>query len=204
QQAHGSMAHDGRNAVLALNDFLSRMREYRETLNDRVTELPVTPEASKRADVSPTMVEGGYSENIVPDRAAATFYRTVLPDETIEQARSEIRELIGDSERATAADRFEYEEIMYAEPTQVDADCEVANVFESRILDFFSDTAPVYSPGSDDQRFVVNDGGVDQCIVYGPGLLEQAHVADEYVPVSELRTATKVMAASTADLMGAL
>jgi len=39
---------------------------------------------------------------------------------------------------------------------------------------------------------------------HGPGPLDQAHVADEYVPIERLVTATKVMAASTAELLGVL
>jgi succinyl-diaminopimelate desuccinylase len=35
-------------------------------------------------------------------------------------------------------------------------------------------------------------------------LLDQAHVADEYVPVAEVATAATVMATATADLMGTL
>jgi succinyl-diaminopimelate desuccinylase len=91
---------------------------------------------------------------------------------------------------------------MFAEPASVPEDCAVARTYTENILEFYDETDPVVSPGSDDQRFVVNDAGIEECIVYGPGLLEQAHVVDEYVPVEEIVTAAKVMAASTADLMG--
>ena len=91
---------------------------------------------------------------------------------------------------------------MFAAPASVPADCTVSQTFTENIREFYDDTDPVVSPGSDDQRFVVNDAGIEECIVYGPGRLDQAHVADEYVPLDELVTAAKVMAASTADLMG--
>ncbi len=202
-QAHGCMAHDGENAVMAMNDFLTRVGEYREELHGRTTDLPVTPEESKRADISATMIDAGYSENVVPDRCTATFYRVLVPEEDVADARREVRDLMAETREETGAD-VEYEEIMFAEPTAVPEDCRVAQTYLEHIGSFYEDPGVVLSPGSDDQRFVVNDAGIEECIVYGPGLLDQAHVADEYVPVEEVTTAATVMATATADLMGTL
>jgi succinyl-diaminopimelate desuccinylase len=201
EKAHGCMAHDGANAVSAMNEFLTRVEAYREELHERTTDLPVTPPESRRADISTTMLDAGYSENVVPDRCRATFYRVLVPGESVEDAREEVYGLMTGAEETTGH-AFDYEEIMFAEPTSVPADCTVATTYTDNILEFYDDTQPVVSPGSDDQRFVVNDAGIEECIVYGPGLLDQAHVVDEYVPIDEVLTATKVMAASTADLMG--
>lgn len=200
-KAHGCMAHNGANAVSAMQEFLGRVHEYEDELHARSTDLPVTPEESRRADISTTMMDAGYSENVVPDRCQATFYRVLVPGESVDSAREEVRSLMDESEAATGH-AFEYEEIMFAEPALVPEDGTVATTYTENILAFYEGTEPVVSPGSDDQRFVVNDAGIEECIVYGPGLLDQAHVVDEYVPVSELVTATKVMAASTADLLG--
>jgi succinyl-diaminopimelate desuccinylase len=93
---------------------------------------------------------------------------------------------------------------MFAEPAIVSADCRVSQVYTEEITRQLGESDFVVSPGSDDQRFVVNDAGIGECIVYGPGPLDQAHVADEYVPIERLVTATKVMAASTAELLGVL
>jgi succinyl-diaminopimelate desuccinylase len=203
QKAHGCMAHDGHNAVTAMNDFLTRIGEYEDELHDRTTDLPVTPEESRTADISVTMLDAGYSENVVPDRCQATFYRVLVPSETVERAREEIHELIADAESASDT-AFEYEEIMFAEPASVPQDCTISETYAEQILEFYDEREFVVSPGSDDQRFVVNDAGIEECIVYGPGRLDQAHVVDEYVPIDEMLTAAKVMAASMADLMGEL
>ena len=203
EKAHGSMAHDGANAVMAMNDFLTRIGEYRDRLHDRRTDLPVTPEASRVADISATMIDAGYSENVVPDRCTAKFYRVLGPEESVADAREEIEALMAATEAATGT-ATEYEEIMFAEPTAVPDDGVAATTYLEEIGRFHDDPGVVVSPGSDDQRFVVNDAGIEECIVYGPGLLDQAHVADEYVPIEEVVTATKVMATATADLMGVL
>jgi succinyl-diaminopimelate desuccinylase len=199
--AHGCMAHGGANAVMAMTDFLSRVDEYEAELHDRTTDLPVTPPESRQADISATMLDAGYSENVIPDRCQATFYRVLVPGESIEGARAEIHNLMSQAEDATGH-AFDYEEIMFAEPASVPEDCAVSETYMNRVREFHPDPEFVVSPGSDDQRFVVNDAGIEECIVYGPGLLDQAHVVDEYVPVEEILTAAKVMAASTADLVG--
>jgi len=203
EKAHGCMAQNGRNAVTAMTDFLSRIGDYRARLHERTTDEPVIPVESRRADVSATMLDAGHSENVVPDRSTATFYRVLVPEETVADARDEIRDLMGAAAAATGA-AFDYEEIMFAEPTTVPRDCTVAEAFAREIRPFHGDPEFVVSPGSDDQRFVVNDAGIRECVVYGPGLLEQAHVADEYVPPSEVVTAAKVMATAAADLLGVL
>ncbi|MFP9190591.1 ArgE/DapE family deacylase [Natronosalvus vescus] len=203
EKAHGCMAHDGHNAVMAMNDFLTRIDAYRDRLHERTTDEPVVPSESARADISATMIDAGYSENVVPDRCTSTFYRVLVPEESVESAREEIQTLMAETEAATGT-RVEYEEIMFAEPAIVSRDCTVAQSFAREIEPHHGKPEYVVSPGSDDQRFVVNDAGIEECIVYGPGLLEQAHVEDEYVPTEEVVTAAKVMAAATADLMGEL
>ncbi|WP_458190070.1 ArgE/DapE family deacylase [Haladaptatus sp. NG-WS-4] len=200
QKAHGCMAHNGQNAISAMNDFLSRIDEYRTELHSRTTDLPVIPDASRRADISVTMMDSGYSENVVPDRCVATFYRVLVPGESVEDARTEITQLMKATEDAVDAS-LDYNEIMFAEPTSVSRECRVSQTFARNIKPFHGEAEFVVSPGSDDQRFVVNDASIKECIVYGPGLLEQAHVEDEYVPVDEVLTAAKVMAVSTADLL---
>jgi succinyl-diaminopimelate desuccinylase len=60
----------------------------------------------------------------------------------------------------------------------------------------------VCSPGTDDQRFVVQNAGIEQCIVYGPGEITQAHVVDESLALEDLLTSIKVMALATATLLG--
>jgi succinyl-diaminopimelate desuccinylase len=58
------------------------------------------------------------------------------------------------------------------------------------------------SPGSDDQKFVVQEAGITQCVLYGPGPLEVAHQSNEHQPVTALVAATKVLALTFLELLG--
>jgi succinyl-diaminopimelate desuccinylase len=60
----------------------------------------------------------------------------------------------------------------------------------------------IASPGTYDQKHVVRIGGLDQCVAYGPGILELAHQPDEYVDLDHLLASTKVMALAAIGLLG--
>ena len=49
---------------------------------------------------------------------------------------------------------------------------------------------------------MVQKAGLQQCIVYGPGLLAVAHKADEFQPIGDLLTGAKVMALAAWKLVG--
>jgi succinyl-diaminopimelate desuccinylase len=60
----------------------------------------------------------------------------------------------------------------------------------------------VCSPGTYDQKHILRIGQLDDCIAYGPGILELAHQPDEYVEIDDLVASAKVMAAAALRLLG--
>ncbi|MEM9440980.1 MAG: M20/M25/M40 family metallo-hydrolase, partial [Pseudomonadota bacterium] len=60
----------------------------------------------------------------------------------------------------------------------------------------------IVSPGSYDQKHIHRIGNLQECLAYGPGILDLAHQPDEYVEIDHLIASTKVMAASTLRLLG--
>ncbi len=58
------------------------------------------------------------------------------------------------------------------------------------------------SPGTYDQKHFVRIAKVNDCISYGPGILDMAHQPDEYVALDDLAASAKVMALATLRLMG--
>src|SRR3546814_11254111 len=55
----------------------------------------------------------------------------------------------------------------------------------------------VVSPGTYDQKHVVRVGQLEDCIAYGPGILDLAHPPDEYVGTADMAASAKGMAAAT-------
>src|SRR3546814_10843508 len=57
----------------------------------------------------------------------------------------------------------------------------------------------VVSPGTYDQKHVVRVGQLEDCIAYGPGILDLAHQPDEYVGIDDMVASAKVMAAARSE-----
>src|SRR5207302_8829256 len=114
------------------------------------------------------------------------------------EARGELIDLV-----SAANAGYDYHERYATNPTWVSADTPLVHAFASAIEQVLGRTPGyVCSPGTDDQRFVVRDAGIEQCIVYGPGEITQTHVIDESLAVDDLLTSIKVMALAAATLLG--
>ena len=61
----------------------------------------------------------------------------------------------------------------------------------------------VASPGTYDQKHFARIANVQDCISYGPGIIDLAHQPDEYVRLEDLERAAQVMALATLRLIGA-
>jgi succinyl-diaminopimelate desuccinylase len=59
----------------------------------------------------------------------------------------------------------------------------------------------VVSPGTYDQKHIVRIGHLEDCIAYGPGILDLAHQPDEYVVIEDMVNSAKVMAAAALTLL---
>ncbi len=62
--------------------------------------------------------------------------------------------------------------------------------------------AYVASPGTYDHKHVARIAGVESCVAYGPGELEQAHQPDEWCGVEDMVDSAKVMALTLHELLG--
>ena len=60
----------------------------------------------------------------------------------------------------------------------------------------------IASPGTYDHKHVTRLGGIDDCVAYGPGILELAHQVDEYCAIEDLVRSTEVIALTLLDLVG--
>jgi succinyl-diaminopimelate desuccinylase len=62
----------------------------------------------------------------------------------------------------------------------------------------------VASPGTYDQKHIVRIGKLEDCVAYGPGILDLAHQPDEYVEIDAMLASAKVMALTVLRLQGAM
>ena len=59
----------------------------------------------------------------------------------------------------------------------------------------------VCSPGTYDQKHIARIGHLQDCVAYGPGILDLAHQPDEYVAIDDLVASAKVLALAALSLL---
>ena len=204
RQSHGSTPEQGINAIEHMASFIDEVTyELKPRLQQRLNSQPVVPPSASAASISFNMVQGGMNINSVPDGCTVAFDRRLVIDEELDDARRELQAILERLASTIPGFRYSYKERYAALPTWVSANTPLVHAFTSAIQEVIG-RAPGYvsSPGTDDQRFVVHNAGIEQCIVYGPGEITQAHIVDESLALDDLLTAIKVMALATATLLG--
>lgn len=202
--SHGSTPERGVNAIEHMADFISEAnRELLPRLRQRINSVPVVPPGASAASLAFNTIAGGTNVNSVPDRCTVAFDRRLVMDEQLTEARQEMLELLERQASTQPGVRYEYVERYATNPTWVRADTPLVQAFASAVQTVVGH-APGYvcSPGTDDQRFVVQNAGIEQCIVYGPGEIIQTHIIDESLAIADLLTAIQVMALAAASLLG--
>ncbi|MYD15122.1 MAG: acetylornithine deacetylase/succinyl-diaminopimelate desuccinylase family protein [Gemmatimonadetes bacterium] len=207
--AHGSMPHLGRNAIEDMGAVLEAFRtDLQPRLAARRTALPVVPEAAQRPSLNINAVEGGQSGEAVQspcvaDRCTATFDRRFIPEESFDEAREEIAALVARVAGEDPGRRLTVEDRMVVHPVQtppgsplVEALARATRAVRGR------DPTLVASPGTYDQKHFARLAGVQHCVAYGPGALEEAHQPDESCSVDDLVACTKVLALGVLELVG--
>jgi len=184
--AHSSKAHLGHNAVVdasravvALTDTLGR------DLRERGHQL-IGP-----ALLTPTMISGGIAPNVVPDGCEVTLDRRLSPGEVVQDALDEIR---------AAVDAVPTEgTLCLGEPSvglagvETPADHPLVVMLSRAIGEVLGQEHEAGGvPFSTDACRLGGVGGID-CVVFGPGSIDQAHTDDEWVERREVELAVPIL-----------
>jgi len=207
--AHGSMSHLGRSAIDDMGALLEALRtELGPDLAARLSELPVVPEPSRRPSLNVNAVIGGQAGETsqspcVADRCMATFDRRFIPEEPFEEVRDEIAGLVRAVEAADPGRRFTIEDRMTVHPTWTPPGSPLVTALSRAVRTVTgTDAEEVASPGTYDQKHFARIAGVEHCVAYGPGPLEEAHQPDESCAVDDIVASTQVMALAAMELVG--
>ena len=209
RSAHGSMPHLGHSAI---NDMGTLLEAFRTRLGPdlaaRLSALPVVPGLSRRPSLNVNGVVGGQADETtqspcVADRCTATFDRRFVPEESFEEVRDEIADLVAAVERRSPRRRFRIEERMVVHPVQTPSESPVTRALSAAVATVCGKPAElVASPGTYDQKHFARIAGVEHCVAYGPGPLEEAHQPDESCAVDDLVASTQVLALAVLKLAG--
>ena len=207
--AHGSMSHLGHSAIDDMGALLEAFRkELGPDLAVRRSGLPVVPDPSRRPSLNVNAIVGGQAgESVqspcVADRCTATFDRRFIPEERFEQVRDEIVRVAKAVEAEQPGRRFTIEDRMTVHPTWAPRGSPVVAALSRALRTVTGVNAEqVASPGTYDQKHFARIAGVEHCVAYGPGPLEEAHQPDESCAVDDIVTSTQVIALAATELVG--
>ncbi|CAF3795214.1 unnamed protein product [Rotaria sp. Silwood1] len=203
KSSHGSMPALGVNAVQNCAKFITIATEELSVLHETKRDPKVIPVEAQKAGLAFTVIQGGTNTNSVPDICKVSFDRRLVAGESLDQARSEIHSILQRLASEDSNFKYKYEERYAVEPVWVDPEQPLSCIIRNAIQTVTGiESGVVCSPGSDDQRFVVQGAGLEACIIYGPGNIKNVHCYDEELSLEDLRIAIEVMAIGTAELVG--
>jgi succinyl-diaminopimelate desuccinylase len=208
--AHGSMPFLGDCAVRHMNAVIDRFeRDLYPRLSARNTAMPVVPSGARHPTLNINSLHGGQAEQksgypapCVPDSCRMVIDRRALIEESMENVKSEVTEILDQLTRTRAGFSYSIRDIFEVRPSMADRNGPVARMTAAAIRRVTgSDPEFICSPGTYDQKHIDRVGKLKECIAYGPGLLDLAHKPDEYVVIDDMVTSAKVMALAAWSLM---
>ncbi|WP_035871461.1 acetylornithine deacetylase/succinyl-diaminopimelate desuccinylase family protein [Cucumibacter marinus] len=213
--AHGSMPFLGDCAVRHMGAVLSEMEQSLfPALAQKHTAMPVVPEGARQSTMNINSFHGGMAEPeegftgfpaaVVPDSARMVIDRRYLIEESADEVKGEIVELLERVKSQRENFSYELKELWQVSPTMTDHDAPVVTSVARAVQTVFG-RAPDYvvSPGTYDQKHIDRIGRMHNCIAYGPGILDLAHQPDEYVGIDDMVDSAKVMALALTELLTA-
>ena len=209
--AHGSMPFLGDCAIRHMGAFLNRLeRHLLPRLATRQTAMPVVPREARQSTINLNAIHGGLAEGydglpspLVADRCRVVIDRRFLLEEDLAEVKAEIGDLLEQLRRDRPRFAYRIRDLMEVLPSMTPSAAPVVRAVAMAIERVHGRPPElVASPGTYDQKHVQRIGQLEDCIAYGPGILELAHQPDEYVVIDDLVNAAKVMAAATLGLLG--
>jgi len=202
KSSHGAMPALGINAIQNCAKFITVATEELGVIHAKKLDTNVIPLEAQKASLAFTVIQGGTNTNSVPDVCKISFDRRLVPGESLDEARFEIHSILERLALDNSNFMYKYEERYAVKPTWVDPEQPLSWTVRNAIQAVTGKEAGVVcSPGSDDQRFVVQNAGLEACIVYGPGNIKNVHCYDEELSLEDLRIAIEVMAIAAAEIV---
>ena len=207
--AHGSMPFLGVNAIDHMTTVLEAVRtRLAPRLALRTTALPVVPTLARQATLNLNSITGGQTgpgaqTPCVPDRCVATFDRRFLPEESFDAVKVEIEQLLAELSEEHPGLRCALRDRMLVHPLRTPSDSPLVQALSASVETLTGSVTLVASPGTYDHKHVARVAGIEHCVAYGPGALEQAHQPDEWCGIDDIKQATQVLALTLLVLVGA-
>ena len=211
--AHGSIPFLGDCAVRHMGAIMSEMEaSLFPLLASKRTSMPVVPEGARQSTLNLNAIHGGepvqeedftgFPASCVPDRCRLVLDRRFLAEESVEEVRSEVLDLLSRVGSSRPSLEYELKELYSVLPSMTEAEAPIVRSVERGIRRVIGvEPEHVVSPGTYDQKHIDRIGKLKNCIAYGPGILDLAHQPDEWVGIDDMLDSAKVMGHALEELL---
>jgi acetylornithine deacetylase/succinyl-diaminopimelate desuccinylase family protein len=176
--AHSSKPHLGINAITRMARFVVALEEEQKQLNSMWHPLVGSP------TINIGIIHGGSQVNIVPDECYIEIDRRLIPGESLAEVQHRY-DILPEALRKEIPDFHVSQSPLLSDwPMETATDAEIVKVASAVLKEAQLDPAPVGVPFGSDASKLVRSG--IPTIVLGPGSIDQAHTADESVPIDEV------------------
>jgi acetylornithine deacetylase/succinyl-diaminopimelate desuccinylase-like protein len=187
---HSSQPHLGDNAIYHMARVLQVLELYARDVVPTLGSHPLVGHPT----LSVGLISGGISVNTVPDRATIEIDRRVLPGEDPQAAFDHAIEFIN-SRIVTGTPVIHDPPFMFTRGLPDDKNGELADRLGAVVREHAGQASNagqrIGVPFGTDAPHYAGTGC--PTIVFGPGSIDQAHTADEWLDLDQLRTATDVL-----------
>ncbi|MBN1550667.1 ArgE/DapE family deacylase [bacterium] len=186
KQAHGSTPHLGVNAINKMANFLAIFEKY--------TLLHETDPILRHPSVNVGEIRGGAAANIVPSECYCDIDIRIVPGQTPESVRQEIKALsmkVSDDFEVTLADG--------TLPHAINPDNLLVKSIQENARTYFDFTPEPFGLGGGTFAKGMNQHGI-LAVGFGPGDDTAFHMANEFVDIEQLVTFTHLICLIAIDL----
>jgi acetylornithine deacetylase len=186
--AHSARPEEGINALVIGAALIAHLGEYM-ALTDRRHPL------LGRRTLTCTMMQAGEGPNTVPPRAAMTFDFRTLPDQTGDQAWTEIAAVVHafSEAKGQGAEIVMHPPFIDSVSMEVPHDAAVVTELSKVVEEAGYPSEVIGVPYGSDASKLTRAG--TPCVIFGPGRIEQAHALDEYVDMDEVARGAEMLVA---------
>lgn len=185
QATHSSTPDQGSNAIYQMGSVLNRLESYASSLAGGSQSHPLVG----RPTLSVGIIEGGISVNTVPDRCAVAIDRRLLPNESAASARAAVVTYLQEQLPELT---LEHDDPFLAAPGLSDGHNGALARALSKVIQQFAHAGDIIGVPYGTDASTLASPQVP-AVVFGPGDIAQAHTADEWIDVDQLRAAADIL-----------
>lgn len=182
KSCHSSMPWNGVNAIEKMAKVIHAMEEYDASLRGRAHPL------LSRPSIAVTTIGGGEKDNIIPGSCTIRVDYRMIPGDTGQAVEERLCGYLAAIKAKDAEFQYSIRRYINLEPGEIPADHPFVRT-AGKVYEEKFGASPVVRdfPASCEQVLFVKEG--IPALVFGPGSIEQAHVANEFVEIWQLEEA---------------